>query len=164
MSGVVLDIQNAISAVTSTKGYSVSGVYLFGESVGGGPVLQVASERNDVKGVVAVSPYVGADVIDQWYVKLGKPHNDNWNYDYTTSHDLYGTNYSTSSYTSNSPIDHISGIQAPVLLLQGTGDERIIWQTVQEFANDMTEQHKKVKLDLVSGGQHALDATMAAAI
>jgi dienelactone hydrolase len=65
--------------------------------MGGGVALRTASERQDVKAVVAVSPFVGWDTIIHWL------------------------------------LDRIPYIQTPVLLLQGTGDDFILWQTVQEM-------------------------------
>jgi dipeptidyl aminopeptidase/acylaminoacyl peptidase len=41
-------------------------------------------------------------------------------------------------------------------LLQGTDDNSVIWQSVQEYDQDMKKEHKTVKFVLVKGGQHAL--------
>ncbi|MFD1678087.1 alpha/beta hydrolase family protein [Alicyclobacillus fodiniaquatilis] len=68
----------------------------------------------------------------------------------------YGNHLAAAAYTARSPIDHISTIHAPVLLLQGTDDHRVIWQSVQAYAEDMKKDHKTVKFVLVKGGQHGL--------
>ncbi|OBZ07555.1 hypothetical protein A8L34_25825 [Bacillus sp. FJAT-27264] len=53
-------------------------------------------------------------------------------------------------------LDRIPDIKAPVLLLQGTADERLIWQTVQDFAGDLEKAGKTVKLVLYPDGRHGL--------
>ncbi|MCA1293654.1 prolyl oligopeptidase family serine peptidase [Paenibacillus sp. alder61] len=53
-------------------------------------------------------------------------------------------------------LDRVPDIQAPVLLLQGTADESLIWQTVQDFADEMEEAGKTVKLVLYPDGRHGL--------
>lgn len=61
-----------------------------------------------------------------------------------------------SGYKGVSVLDHIATIHAPVLMLQGTGDQSVIWQTVQDVADAMKRQRKDVKLILCPGGQHGL--------
>ncbi|MFD1678088.1 hypothetical protein [Alicyclobacillus fodiniaquatilis] len=50
----------------------MSRLYLYGISLGGGAVLQLASERDDVKAVAVDSPFVGFDATIKWFDKLGK--------------------------------------------------------------------------------------------
>jgi alpha-beta hydrolase superfamily lysophospholipase len=47
-------------------------------------------------------------------------------------------------------------IHVPTLLLQGTGDNTVAWQTVQLLYNDMKQTNSHVKFDLIPGGNHGL--------
>lgn len=69
-----IDTENAIKALmnyTKThkdfpdikKGHT----YLHGVSMGGGVALRLAAERKNVLSVVAVSPFVGWDILGSWY-------------------------------------------------------------------------------------------------
>ncbi len=54
-------------------------------------------------------------------------------------------------------LEQIPDIQAQFLLLQGTGNENVAWQTVQEFSDGMEKASKTVKLVLYPNGNHALE-------
>ncbi|MFC3745581.1 alpha/beta hydrolase family protein [Paenibacillus sp. GCM10012306] len=153
------DTENAIKVAMSTGSVKPNSVYLLGASMGGGVALRLASERQDVKAVVGVSPFVGWDV------------NLRWLYDHpdATSPKIVEENRKTAEYVrfgliNANPeskgdywiLDRIPDIKAPVLLLQGTADESLIWQTVQDFADDLEEAGKTVKLVLYPDGRHGL--------
>ncbi|WP_334077414.1 alpha/beta hydrolase family protein [Paenibacillus sanfengchensis] len=153
------DAENAIKVAISTGSVKPDSVYLLGASMGGGVALRLASERQDVKAVVGVSPFVGWDVNLRWLDE----HPD------VTSPEIVAENRETAGYVRYSLInvnpeskgdysilDRIPDIQAPVLLLQGTADESLIWQTVQDFADEMEEAGKTVKLVLYPDGRHGL--------
>lgn len=153
------DTENGIKTAMSIGSVKPGELYLLGTSMGGGVALRLASERQDVKAVVAVSPFVGFDEYIRWmdehpnetspeivndfrlqanYVKFKLKENPELKSDYSI-------------------LDRIPDIQAPVLLLQGTADENVVWQTVQEFADDMKQAGKTVKLVLYPNGNHALE-------
>ncbi|WP_164515074.1 alpha/beta hydrolase family protein [Paenibacillus lentus] len=154
------DADNAIKVAISTGRVKPDSVYLLGASMGGGVALRLASERQDVKAVVGLSPFVGWDVNLRWLDE----HPD------VTSPEIVEENRKLAEYVrfglinvnpeskgDYSILDRIPDIQAPVLLLQGTADESLIWQTVQDFADDMEEAGKTVKLVLYPDGNHGLD-------
>lgn len=158
LAGDTLDAQNAILAAKSFGNISNGAVYEAGYSMGGAVALNLASERNDVKAVVTVSPWVGWDELAHWMnenpnakspvvVKNGRPMLQWWQ-----SH----IKHNPAMASKNSLLDKIPNIHAPVLFLQGTGDDSVIWQMVQEFAGDMKKAHKTVKLVLYPGGNHGL--------
>lgn len=154
------DAENAIKVAISTGSVKQDSVYLLGASMGGGVALRLASEWQNVKAVVGVSPFVGWDVNLRWLDE----HPD------VTSPEIVEENRKTAEYVrfglinvnpeskgDYSILDRIPDIQAPVLLLQGTADESLIWQTVQNFADDMEEADKTVKLVLYTDGRHGLN-------
>ena len=47
-------------------------------------------------------------------------------------------------------------ITAPVLLLQGTADSSVSWETVQTFYQKMDANHQNVSFKLIKGGHHVL--------
>lgn len=154
------DVENAITSVMASGQVEPNDIYLIGYSLGGGIVLKVASERNDVKAVVSVSPFMGNDEIIKWL--NDHPHENTPLMKQRRSvipywESIWG-NYQTNSsgYKGVSIIDHISAIHSPVLILQGTGDQNVIWQTVSDVANQMKLEHKLVKFVLYPEGQHGL--------
>jgi dipeptidyl aminopeptidase/acylaminoacyl peptidase len=158
LAGNTADTQNAIKAAKSWGNVMPDSIYLTGTSMGGGVALRTASERKDVKAVVAVSPFVGWDTIIFWMDNHPKENSD---YILTKERDL--ANFWKSYFKDhpgtdreNSLLDRVTDIQAPVLFLQGTGDDRVVWQTVQEFSEQMKEKNKNVKLILYPGGAHGL--------
>jgi dipeptidyl aminopeptidase/acylaminoacyl peptidase len=160
LAGDTLDTQNAIKAAMSLGIVKPDSLYLRGLSTGGGVALRTASERHDVKAVIAVSPFVGWDEIIHW---LDNNPNDSDSYspvvisernNAKVIKDFFDMHPGTEK--DNSLLDRIPDIQAPVLFLQGTGDESVIWQTVQEFANEMKIANKTVKFVLYPDGAHGL--------
>ena len=153
LSGDTLDTSNAIKAVMSKYSVEANHLYLDGTSMGGGVVLQLASERHDVRSVIAISPFVGWNIVGTWAVQ-NKDKNDmalNF-YDHMLT---YGTDNPNNPLLKKESVD-IEKITAPVLLLQGTGDQNVPWQTVQTFYNDLKPYDKQAKLILFPGGQHGL--------
>ncbi|MFE4713223.1 alpha/beta hydrolase family protein [Paenibacillus sp. NPDC056722] len=153
------DAENGIKVAMSTGSVKPDSVYLLGASMGGGVALRLASERQDVKAVVGVSPFVGWDVNLRWLYE----HPD------ANSPEIVEENRKTGEYVrfglinanpeskgDYSILDRIPDIKAPVLLLQGTADESLIWQTVQDFAGDLEKAGKTVKLVLYPDGRHGL--------
>lgn len=153
------DADNGIKLAMSTGKVKEDSVYLIGASMGGAVALRLASERQDVQAVVGIAPFTGWDVIIRWldeHPGVAKP-------------EIVDENRKTAFYVRNSLIklhpesegdysilDKIPNINAPVLLLQGTADDRVIWQTVQDFAEDLEEAGKTVKFVLYEGGDHSL--------
>lgn len=149
----LLDVKNAIKAANSMSEVKANDTYLEGYSLGGGLALITASQNHDVRAVVAVSPFVGLADFVKWAQSNSKP-NSVSNYQMTLIEASYGENINSSAYEERSP--DVQSIKAPVLLLQGTADKHVAWQTVQIFANQMKKAKKTVKLVLYPGGQHGL--------
>ncbi|SFM30435.1 Alpha/beta hydrolase family protein [Paenibacillus sp. 1_12] len=159
LAGNTLDTQNAIKAALSFGTVNPESIYLRGVSLGGAVALRTASERHDIKAVALVSPFVGWDVTINWMdehpstdqdrtvVVTNRGRAESWKKLFKADSKIE---------KENSLLDRISNIQAPVLLLQGTGDESLVWETVQEFSDKMKEANKNVKLILYPDGNHGL--------
>lgn len=148
-----VDVKNAIKTVTSMGEVKSNDTYVIGYSLGGGLALMTAAQDQNVKAVVGVSPFVGLIDFMKWAKGNAKP----GTILYSQMHRIknsYGNNVNSSTYKERSP--NINDIQAPILLLQGTADKHVAWQTVKTFANQMKSAHKKVKLVLYKNGQHGL--------
>lgn len=158
LEGNTKDTQNAITAVKKYLGKNGIDIYqgetiLMGTSTGGGVALKVASQQKGIASVIAISPYLGADLLGAWY----KEHLDNSTYKnyFTYMEKAFGPyNPSKSPYIKES-IDY-KKINVPVLLIQGKKDEIIPWQTVKRFSDNMKADGKDVTLKLVPDGDHAL--------
>lgn len=154
------DADNGIKMAMSTGQVKKDSVYLIGGSMGGGVALRLASERQDVQALVGVSPFVGWDVNLRWldeHPDINSPEIVEENRK-TAGYVRYTLiNFDPDSKGNYSILDRIPDIQAPVLLLQGTADESLIWQTVEDFAKDMEEADKTVKLVLYPEGKHGLE-------
>lgn len=154
--GDTVDTENAIMAADSLKMVNPNVMYAQGTSMGGGVVLMLDSNpaySKSLRFVVATSPFVGWEVENTWAKQHPSDTLDNQRM--VSAESFYGPFSATSSaYIKRSP--DISRMAAPVLLLQGTVDSLVTWQTVQQFANEMKAQHKTVKLVLVPGGDHGL--------
>lgn len=155
LAGSTLDAQNAIKAAKSLLGNKIkaNSTYLLGYSLGGGIALKMASELQDVKAVAVVGSYVGADEVVRWLEE--NPTNislviSNYRRDIDKYRNEAQNNH-------DSLLDRIPHIQAPVLFLQGKMDDRVMWQTVQQFADDMEKESKTVKLVMYPNGNHELD-------
>jgi len=144
------DALNALKAVDSLHEANTHDVYLWGISLGGGVALMLASELQDVRAVVAVSPFVGFDILEYWEKRLHDPGFD----DYQVA--CAQATCSATAFKAASPYDHVQAIHAPVLLLQGKQDHHVMWQTVESFYQRMKADHKTVKLVLYPHGHHGL--------
>jgi len=146
-------ISYTISAAKKLREIKPGDTYLVGYSLGGGLALMTAASDHEVKAVVAISPFVGLKEFVDWAKPNAKP-NTTFYDDLQTIEKEYGNNTNSQTYEERSP--NVSNIQAPVLLLQGTSDTKVPWQTVQTFAQQMKTAHKVVRLVLYKGGQHSL--------
>lgn len=119
ISGETKDTQNAIKATDNylkTHGIVMqqNQLYMIGTSTGGGVALKTASERQDIQFVVAISPFVGWDIIGSWY----KDHKSNPEYEnyLRNAEKIFGRfNPQKPSYKQESI--NIKGINTPVLLV-----------------------------------------------
>lgn len=141
-----VDTENAIAAIESLN--KIGKIYLWGASMGGGVALMVGSNpvyASKINAIAAMSPFVGWDIVMQWAQKHKKSNQEAQSYigEGRTLH-----------LEQNSP--DVSKIVAPVLLLQGTGDRTIPWQTVNALYNQMKSDGKTVQLDLFPNGNHYL--------
>jgi dipeptidyl aminopeptidase/acylaminoacyl peptidase len=135
-------------------------LYLVGYSLGGGVALKVASLLPGVRAVVAISPFVGLRTVMPWQAANAQPGTRFFN-QWVGERRSYGTLPSQAVLAKESP--DVSTITAPVLLLQGTGDHHVAWQTVQQFFTEMKAAGKVVKLVLYPGGHHGLHHQYASA-
>ncbi|MFB5192753.1 alpha/beta hydrolase family protein [Alicyclobacillus fastidiosus] len=155
LQGEVSDVDNAIKALQGTV-YSVEpdDIYLEGTSMGGAVALQLAAERNDIRSVIAVSPFTGWDIDGQWASK-NKDTNTLASEDYNAILTNYGSYSAANPKLKSVSIDY-QKIHVPTLLLQGTDDNSVAWQTVELLYDDMKRTNSNVKLDLIAGGNHGL--------
>lgn len=154
LSGATLDTNNAIKAVMGKFSVEHNHIDLAGTSFGGGVVLNLASQRGDIHSVIAISPFVGWDIVGAWAVK-NKTNNTLAAKKYKVMTYYYGSFNPNSSKYKNESINY-KNIHAPTLLLQGKGDTSVPWQTVQSLYNDMKTTNHHVKLDLIPWGTHGL--------
>lgn len=154
--GIATDVQNALAGISSAQALgevNASRLYLLGVSVGGGVALILAGDLPQTRAVVAVSPWVG--LVDNMTWLSEHPSGNLVRMAQFT--DQYGPNNigpPSLSYQQRSP--QVSHIHAPVLMLQGTADHHVVWQTVQMFANQLKAAHKTYRLILDPGGHHGL--------
>lgn len=156
LSGDTTDAENAIKAADSLKVVNNQCILLIGVSMGGGVVLQIASDptySNDVQAVVAVSPFTGWNNVMQWSVKNEtNPIAGHYTNDAASGYGPY--NPHSRAYIENS-VD-VSKIDVPVLLEQGTGDKVVPWQSVEMLYDKMKKDGETAKLILYPGGDHGL--------
>lgn len=154
--GGTQDAENAITMAQTLTSVRSDDTYLWGYSLGGGIALMLASDPG-VKAVVAVSPYVGFQDFQQWISKHPEPDNHAWQHDEAIIQNVYksyGKNTKSKEYSMLSP--NIIKIKAPILLVQGTGDTTLVWQTVELFYTQLRAAHKTAKLALYPGAQHGV--------
>ncbi|GGH77129.1 dienelactone hydrolase [Pullulanibacillus pueri] len=160
LDGDTIDTNNAIKAITtyfnSHKPYpdiQEDHIYLSGTSMGGGVALNIATLRKDITSVVAISPFVGWDIVGAYDEK----HRENpiWSGYLKNAISAYGDFDPNSSRYKAQSIDYRK-ITAPVLLVQGTDDYHIPWETVQTFYKKMKQHQQKVTFKLIIGGNHSL--------
>lgn len=147
------DVLNAIAAAESLHEVKPQDTYLLGGSLGGGIALMTAEYDHDVRAVVAVSPFVGLNDFVSWANQHAKPGSMSLT-QLQFINGSYGDKVDSSEFNERSP--DVKKINAPVLLLQGTADHHVPWQTVRMFAQQMNNAKKTVKLVLYPGGHHGL--------
>lgn len=155
-----IDTENGIKAVKSyfnsnTKLPNIEEgmIWLEGESLGGGVALKLASERHDITSLVAISPFVGWDIYGNFLKKHQKISTDKNTLE--SAIQAYGPFDPKSKAYQQESIDY-SKINTPVLLMQGTADKVVPWQTVQTLYKKMKADHQNVTFDLIKGGNHGL--------
>lgn len=142
-----------IHAAESTGRVRSHELYLIGASIGGGVALKVAGDLPHVRAVVAISPWVGINLVEPWETQHALP-GTIFASQLKNEIASYGRHPSPAVLAQQSPA--IAPITAPTLLLQGTADHHVPWQTVQEFAQAMKAAGKTVQLTLFPGGHHGL--------
>lgn len=152
------NVMNTLDAIKVARSFGEmrnNDTYLWGYSMGGAVALMTAEQDHQVKAVVAVSPFVGLTDVASWaqlhptLVQTGHVLRQ-----LAFIRGAYGNQIHSAAYQQRSP--HPSQITAPVLLLQGTADARVAWQTVVLFDHQMLAAHRTVKLVLYPGGHHGL--------
>lgn len=153
------DTQNAIKAaavVLKQKGVKLSDhkISLMGASMGGAVVLRLASERSDIDNVVAVSPLVGLNIM----MPALQKYDDHGNFiqEFNTIEHGFGIPFNPQKKIYKQESIDYQKIKAPVLLIQGTSDDAVPWQSVQTFYEKMKAASKNVSLKLIPGGNHNL--------
>jgi dipeptidyl aminopeptidase/acylaminoacyl peptidase len=145
------DARNALKAVDSLHEANTDDLYLYGISAGGGIALLLASQVQDVRAMVAVSPFVGFPILEYWEKRLNDPSFNDYMVAYAQAACTPAALRAASAY------DHVQGIHAPVLLRQGKQEHVVMWQTVESLYQRMKADHKTVKLVLYPHGHHGLD-------
>jgi dipeptidyl aminopeptidase/acylaminoacyl peptidase len=154
--GDVADVENGLRALSTLKMIDMHEIYLRGVSLGGGIVLELARDNPAVKAVVAISPFVGYDLELTWAPRVNR---EPWIAEAGAIIAAYGTPLTNAAwYRRWSLYDHAAQITAPVLLLQGTADDAVMWQTVQALADRLRAVHRPVRLIFFPGGNHGLTA------
>jgi dipeptidyl aminopeptidase/acylaminoacyl peptidase len=157
-----INVQDAIAIAGEFGHIKAHDTYLLGYSLGGAVALMTAGWDHQVRAVAAVSPSVG--LADQVAFMETHPKIDGPSL-YPDKFQLiaaaYGYNTQSRAYRERSPDPQ--KIETPVLLLQGTADPYVVWQTVRMFAEQMKKAHRTVKLILYPGGNHTLYGRYAAA-
>jgi dipeptidyl aminopeptidase/acylaminoacyl peptidase len=154
--GTTLDTSHAIDALTAyleknEKRKSTGKVFVSGTSLGGGVGLKLATIRDDIVDVVAVSPYVGLDPVYPWL--LENPDKDIGFLD--MFQEAYGDYDQNSEQTKEESID-VKKIDVPVLILQGDADRHIDWQPVKSFYDELKKENDNTTFELIKGGDHGL--------
>lgn len=156
--GFKTNVTNTLDAITVAHTFGEirhNDTYLWGYSMGGGVALMTAERDHHVKAVVAVSPFVGLTDVASWaraHPTLARQEDVYGQMPLILV--AYGNAIHSLAYQERSP--HPSQIAAPVLLLQGTADPHVVWQTVVLFYHQMEAAHRNVKLVLYPGGDHGL--------
>lgn len=156
MDGLFTDARNTVDGIHAAESLAhvdPHRVFLVGYSIGGGVALKVAGMLSGVRAVVAVSPYVGLRIVLPWQQAQAKPGTIFWR-QLGAEVSSYGAHPSIKTLSEESP--DLAAIRAPVLLLQGTDDHHVAYQTVQQFYREMKAAGKVVKLILYPGGHHGL--------
>ncbi|WP_179884976.1 S9 family peptidase [Bacillus sp. AFS015802] len=156
LNGATLDTSHAIDALTAyleknEKRKSTGKVFVYGTSLGGGVALKLATIRDDIADVVAVSPYVGLDIVYPWLL-------DNRDKDIgflEMFQEAYGDYDEDSEQTKKESIN-VEEIDVPVLILQGDADRHIDWHPVKSFYEGLKKENENTTFELIPDGDHGL--------
>ncbi|CAN7522213.1 alpha/beta hydrolase family protein [Rossellomorea sp. LjRoot5] len=156
LNGATLDTSHAIDALTAylekiEKRKSSGKVFVSGTSLGGGVGLKLATFRDDIADVVAVSPYVGLDHVYPWL--LENPDKDIGFLE--MFQEAYGDYDQSSEQTKEESID-VEKIDVPVLIVQGDADSHIDWHPVKNFSDQLKKENDNTTFELIPDGDHGL--------
>lgn len=154
--GATLDTSHAIDALTAylegnEKRKSTGKVFVSGTSLGGGVGLKLATIRDDMADVVAVSPYVGLDFVYPWL--KDNPAKDIGFLE--MFQEAYGDYDPNSEQTKEESID-VGKIDVPVLIVQGDADRHIDWNPVKSFYDGLKKENENTTFELIPDGDHGL--------
>ncbi|MCA1060397.1 alpha/beta hydrolase [Rossellomorea aquimaris] len=156
LKGATLDTSHAIDALTAyleknETRKSTGKVFVSGTSLGGGVGLKLATMRDDIADVVAVSPYVGLDIVYPWLL-------DNRDKDIgflEMFQEAYGAYDQNSEETKEESI-LVEKIDVPVLMVQGDADTHIDSHTVEVFYDRLKKENEHTTYKLIPDGDHGL--------
>jgi dipeptidyl aminopeptidase/acylaminoacyl peptidase len=156
LNGATLDTSHAIDALTSyleknEKRKRTGNVFVSGTSLGGGVGLKLATIRDDIADVVAISPYVGLDPVYPWL--LENPDKDIGFLD--MYQDAYGDYDPKSEQTKEESIN-VKKINVPVLIVQGDADRHTDWHPVKSFYDELKKENDNTTFELIPDGDHGL--------
>lgn len=154
--GATLDTSHAIDALTAylegnEKRKSTGKVFVSGTSLGGGVGLKLATIRDDMADVVAVSPYVGLDFVYPWL--KDNPAKDIGFLE--MFQEAYGDYDPNPEQTKEESID-VGKIDVPVLIVQGDADRHIDWNPVKSFYDGLKKENENTTFELIPDGDHGL--------
>ena len=115
--------------------------------------MRVAAEREHVKSVIAISPFVGWNLFNTW--EQENKYDVNWFSFYYSSIEAYGQ-FDPNDETFKRQSVPYEKIKAPTLLIHGTSDQTVPWQATQFLYTKMIANHQDVTLKLIEGGNHGL--------
>ena len=156
LNGATLDTSHAIDVLhayldQNEKRKSTGDVFVYGTSLGGGVGLKLATIRDDIADVVAVSPYVGLDLVYPWLME--NPDKDIGFLE--MFQEAYGDYDEDSEQTKEESID-VKKIDVPVLIVQGDEDAHIDWHPVKSFYDQLKKENENTTLELIPDGDHGL--------
>ncbi|WP_414635238.1 alpha/beta hydrolase family protein [Bacillus sp. NTK074B] len=126
-------------------------MFVSGTSLGGGVGLKLATIRDDMADVVAVSPYVGLDFVYPWL--KDNPAKDIGFLE--MFQEAYGDYDPNSEQTKEESID-VGKIDVPVLIVQGDADRHIDWNPVKSFYDGLKKENENTTFELIPDGDHGL--------
>lgn len=138
-------------AVDSTGRVRPHDLYLIGSSIGGGVAWRAVGELLHVRAVGAISPWVGLNMVEPWETPHALPHTV-FSSQLKNEIASYGLHPWPAVLAQQSPA--IASFPAPTLLLPGTADHHVPWQTVQEFYQAMKAAGQTVHRTVLPGGHH----------
>jgi pimeloyl-ACP methyl ester carboxylesterase len=156
LNGATIDTSRAIDALTAYLGEnekrkSTGKVFVLGTSLGGGVALKLATIREDISDVVAVSPYVGLDIVYPWLLE-----NSDKDIGFIEMfREAYSDFDEHSKQTKEESID-FKKIDVPVLIVQGDADTHVDWHPVKIFYDHLIQENDNTTFELIPDGDHVL--------